>query len=230
MNKKRFFPVIHCLLSDSKIISGSHAVYNTQIAIDQGADGVFLIGHGMHHEDLCSIYQDVRNTLPGVWIGINFLDIRSEDVAKLSKAVLNLDRLNGLWMDSLPASRLNLPTNIETFGGVAFKYIEPDMRGERLRESCKRALEVVDTITTSGTKTGSAPDIEKLEEIRGNIGTSSQFALASGVTEDNVSLFLPTVDTFLVATSITNKPSRKGDAEHLIRDKVWGLADKIHSY
>jgi predicted TIM-barrel enzyme len=79
------------------------------------------------------------------------------------------------------------------------------------------------------TKTGSAPDIQKLEEIRSNIGYETRLALASGVTEENISLFLPTVDTFLVASSIIERRKDLGNHEYLIPEKVMSLAIKIHA-
>lgn len=226
---KRFFPVIHCIDPFEQQGIG-HAICNTKIAIKNKADGVFLIGHAVNYSQMCHIYENVRKQFPDIWIGVNFLDVTVmfDDGALLTDLVKDCLRLNGLWVDHLPIHRL-LIDSIEVFGGVAFKYINPDIRGEELKKSCDQAGQLVDIITTSGTKTGSAPDVAKLEEIRKNIGNEKRLALASGVTLENVSLFLPTVSDFLVASSITERVKDFGNHEYLVPEKVVALATKIHS-
>lgn len=226
LSLKRFFPVIHCI--DPFYRGGTaHAIHNTRIAMNNKADGVFLIGHKMDRTALSYIYEQIRKQAPNIWIGINFLDVTN--FVTLEGLVKGCPGINALWIDTLPDERLDVPSSVEVFGGVAFKYIDPDIRGEQLTESCNKALQVVDVITTSGTKTGSAPDTQKLEEIRSNIGNKPCLALASGVTEKNVSLFLPTVDTFLVASSIIERRKDLGNHEYIIPEKVLALATKIHS-
>jgi hypothetical protein len=227
MNSKRFFPVIHCVDPYEQQGIG-HALHNTRIAEESGADGVFLIGHSMAYRSLCEIYEHVRKQFPDMWIGVNFLDVSSYRDWPLLSDIARLLHVNGLWIDTLPDKRLDVPSSTEVFGGVAFKYIDPSIRGAQLKESCDKALHVVDVITTSGTKTGSAPDVQKLEEIRENIGNDAQLALASGVTEKNISLFLPIVDTFLVASSIIERREDLGNHEYLIPEKVEAMARKIH--
>jgi hypothetical protein len=211
-----------------------HAIHNAKIAMENGADGVFLIGHSMNYRSLCNIYEQVRKQFPNIWIGINFLDITGANAWNLLTRVTNTCyKLNALWLDNLPEERFQIQKlgtfdSIEVFGGVAFKYIDPDICGQQLKDSCNKALRTVDVITTSGTKTGSAPDTEKLEEIRRNIGNETRLALASGVTEENVSLFLPTVDTFLVASSIIERRKDLGNHEYFIPEKVMSLATEIH--
>jgi len=53
------------------------------------------------------------------------------------------------------------------FGGIAFKYQmpDPDPAG-----SAAIAVRLMDVVTTSGTKTGSAPDIEKIRSMKEAIG------------------------------------------------------------
>lgn len=229
MNAKRFFPVIHCV-SPYEEQGIAHAIHNTAIAMENGADGVFLIGHALEYELLCEIYDSARKRFPEIWIGVNFLDISARcEWSLLSSIVKQSQGLNGLWIDALPDKRLDVPSSVEVFGGVAFKYIDPDIHGEALRESCCKATQVVDVVTTSGTKTGSAPDVMKLEEIRSIIGDEARLALASGVTEENVLLFLPTVDTFLVASSVIECRNDFGGNECFIPEKVLNLAKRIHS-
>ncbi|MBP6926040.1 MAG: hypothetical protein KBC22_03220 [Candidatus Pacebacteria bacterium] len=229
---KRFFPVVHCVYPSHPFEKQGikHAIANTKIAMGNFADGIFLIGHAVNYGQMCHIYENVRKQFPDIWIGINFLDVTVlfDDGALLTDLVKDCLGLNGLWLDHLPIHRLLIDSSIEVFGGVAFKYIDPDIRGEQLKKSCDQAAQLVDVITTSGTKTGSAPDVAKLEEIRRNIGNEKRLALASGVTLENVSLFLPTVSDFLVASSITERVKDFGNHEYLIPEKVLALATQIH--
>jgi predicted TIM-barrel enzyme len=60
----------------------------------------------------------------------------------------------------------------------------------------------MDVITTSGMATGSAPAVEKIRSMREAIG-KHPLAIASGMTPENVSQFMPYADAFLVATGIS---------------------------
>lgn len=229
---KRFFPVIHCV-DPNKQQGVGHALANARTAYDNGADGIFLIGHGLDSHTVCDLYEKTRKQFPERWIGVNFLDLAAEEdlcsQGELERAVKKCGGLNGLWMDGLPNTRPKyISSRIEVFGGVAFKCIDPNQRGYELERSCERAKLVVDVITTSGNSTGSPPDIAKLKEIRRNIGTESRLALASGVTAENISLFLPFVTDYLVASSIIEKRENRGNHEYFIPKKVLDLASKIH--
>jgi len=70
---KKLIIVIHCRDKDNKPLE--HAYNQTKIAVDNGADGVFLI---LHHRDpknenLIKIYHHIRSKFPDLFIGINFL-------------------------------------------------------------------------------------------------------------------------------------------------------------
>lgn len=224
---KRFFPVVHCVCPLEKQGAG-HALRNARIAFENFADGVFLIGHSLDYQSLLMIYEHVRKEFPEDWIGINFLDIATrKDWSLLTQLTRRYPDLNALWIDNMPNTRLDISARIELFGGVAFKYIDPNLRGEALVAECHRAKRLVDVITTSGSMTGSPPDIAKLEEMRSAIGDQVCLALASGVTIENVAGFLPTVDTFLVASSITRRVKSLGNQEYLIPENVRLLASEI---
>ncbi|MFA6430294.1 MAG: BtpA/SgcQ family protein [Candidatus Paceibacterota bacterium] len=226
--KELFFPVIHCIDPNTQQGIG-HALRNTEIAKENGADGVFLIGHGMHFCDLHEIYEHVRRHFPTFWIGINFLDLSNEK--KWDRLVEMADQcsaLDGLWIDGMPDQKLLVPSSVKVFGGVGFKYINPHIDGDALESACRAAVQIVDVVTTSGNKTGSAPDIDKLISIKRCLGDKNPLALASGVDANNVSAFLEYVDIFLVASSICERISSLGNHEYLIPQKVRELADLIH--
>ncbi len=136
---KRFFPVVHCICPFNKQGAG-HALRNAHIAFENFADGIFLIGHALEYQSLCMIYEQVRKRLPDVWIGINFLDIATKRDWPLLIQMLTrrYPDINAIWIDNIPEARLEVDSRIEIFGGVAFKYIDSHLSGERLTEECRR--------------------------------------------------------------------------------------------
>lgn len=226
--KKLFFPVIHCIDPNTEQGIG-HALRNVEIAKKNGANGVFLIGHGIHFCDLHEIYEQVRKHFPDFWIGINFLDLSyGKNWKRLVEMVDQCSALNGLWIDSMPGERLQVPTHIKVFGGVSFKYIDSGIDGEALKNACDQAVRCVNVATTSGDKTGSAPSVVKLKSIQQYLGGRIPLALASGVNASNVYVFLEYADIFFVASSICERVSGLGNHEYLVPQKVRELADLIH--
>jgi hypothetical protein len=229
VNEKKFYPVIHCVATGKGGID--HAFDNVRTAVRNGADGVFLIGHAVHHSELCQIYDSVRRQFPALWIGINFLDIAaSNNWIDLFSAARACAGLNGLWLDRLPDSRLNISPGVQIFGGVAFKYIDPHASGQALVIACEKAVQNVDVATTSGDKTGSAPDQGKVESIKIHLAGRIPLAVASGVSAQNAAGLLPFVDIFLVASSLIERDANRGGHEYLVPEKVRELADIVHSY
>lgn len=221
-NAKMFFPVIHCI---NHFFGGiQHANDNLEIAIENGADGVFLIGHGITADNLFKIGQNISTSHPDVFLGVNFLGLDDENTS-LSN-YLSSGVFKALWMDIMPRGRELVPANTVLYGGVAFKYIDPDLCGDALKEACRRAIGLVDVVTTSGPRTGMPPDMAKLAAIREHIGNDKLLALASGVDESNAALFLEHVDHFLVASSITKN---HGGYEFLVPSKVRRLSEIIHN-
>src|SRR5258708_6522044 len=85
--RKAFLPVIH-------VIDSEQALRNAKIAVEAGADGLFLIGHDMTSAELLTCYYSVREALPSFWIGLNFL----RDNPAVAQSVFPKDA-NGLWVD-----------------------------------------------------------------------------------------------------------------------------------
>lgn len=222
---KKLYIVIHCI--DPYEQGGvGHAIKNAHIAYDNGADGIFLIGHRLQYLDLIQIYYAVRKQFPDEWIGVNFLDVPTTKLELLNPCQDLLTGLNALWFDSLPVGKT---FSVETFGGIAFKYINPNPTDEDLARECRQAILSVSTATTSGNKTGEPPSIEKLQKIKKLLEGKIPLAVASGVTAENISSMLPYVDSFLVATSVTARDPSLGDNEYLVPEKVKELADVIRA-
>ena len=223
---EQFYPVIH-------VVDDVQALRNVRIAFENGAHGVFLINHEFSAQTLLGVYQAVRSVFPNRWIGLNFLDLDP-----LQALTVVPQDANALWVDSV---RINLAaedpvqharrydlfrrsTGIrwrgELFGGVAFKY-QPQ-NGDPAREA-ELAAPFVDVITTSGSGTGSAPDIEKIHLMR--FATPLKpLAIASGMTPENVRDFIPLASKFLVATGISDSHTELNPA------RVRAFADAVTAY
>lgn len=125
---------------------------------------------------------------------------------------------DGLWTDRL--KRIGTLGNDRLrFGGVGFKYQKQLVP---LEQEVRNALAITDVLTTSGIVTGVAPKIEKVELIRRIAGQEKLIGVASGVTAENISLYLPLVNFFLIATGIS-KSFTEFDSEKI--RKVAGLIE-----
>ena len=50
-----------------------------QVAISEGAQGVFLINHDFSYHQLLPIIRQVREDFPYLWLGVNFLGVTGTD-------------------------------------------------------------------------------------------------------------------------------------------------------
>ena len=196
-------PVIH-------VESLAQALRNTTIARDAGADGVFVINHGMSDAELLTIHAQVVAEHPGWWVGVNCLGFSAEKVC----STVSPD-VAGIWVDNagIDESTPNQPKaqailDIRRsrgwpglyFGGVAFKY---QRQVDDLVSACQLASGFMDVITTSGPGTGHAASTEKIQRMKDALG-AMPLAIASGITPANVGEYLGCADCFLVATGISH--------------------------
>lgn len=227
--RKRFsrprvlLPVVHC-------IDQAQALRAATVAFEEGADGVWLINQGgMSITDVTTaailvveLAEEIGNqsgkTTP--FVGINFL---GQSTAAVGACMLL--GLNGVWTDNYAAVKLKQAKDMREagalhFGGTAFKYQKPVAPADYGKAALAAVGAGVDVVTTSGTKTGSAPDVEKVAAMRRALDESAAslscaglpgseeghaLAIASGVTPENVGVFLPYVDAYLVATGIEER-------------------------
>lgn len=205
--QKAFLPVIH-------VVSTAQCIENVQKARDAGADGAFLISHnGIPAGDLVEMHYQCRDLIPvreKFFLGCNFLDLNNMQALGIAQ-----ENMQGLWLDDglhrldamlagrLQEKRERVGFAGALFGGVAFKYRTLMLRRhEKLGDLCRLATTCMDVITTSGPGTGSPPDVTKIRTMREAIG-DFPLAIASGIDEDNVGMFLPLADYFVVASSIS---------------------------
>lgn len=209
---RKVFSKRHVFLAVIHVVDKTQALRNVNIAIDGGADGVFLINHDVGSERLLEVFSSIRESYVG-WMGMNFLDLTPGDAIAYSPS-----GLSGLWADisgveenngvvnyslatALKLYRDDAGFNALYFGGVAFKYQPPVTN---LMEVANVVARYVDVVTTSGTRTGTPPDIRKVRSIRSAIGPEKPLAVASGITSKNVSTYVGEVDCFMVATGVSS--------------------------
>lgn len=223
--QKFFYPVIH-------VTDREQALVCAKVAKHFDADGVFLINHNKVSDDE---FEDIVSAIawrdPDFAVGVNFLGM--DNVSALEKATSSKLKCSMLWADN---SGLDNDTDggdfllkkkakirsIEFFGGVHFKYQPLPAWG--IEQSIRNVRGRVDVITLSGPGTGLAADLEFVKTARKAAGPDVKIALASGVTLENVEVYLPYVDAFLVASSIVT-PSDYFDIESFTK-----LCRKIHQY
>jgi uncharacterized protein len=195
-------PVIH-------VETESQAVRNTQLALDGGADGVFLINHSVSSESLLETHSVVANRFSDAWIGVNCLDLCPAEVFRRAS-----EKVSGIWTDNAmidesgeqQADAQNVlgarqASNCRAlyFGGVAFKY---QRHVDDLASAAMKAAGFMDVVTTSGPGTGQSAHVDKIKIMKQALA-GFPLAIASGITPDNVQEYLPHSDCYLVATGIS---------------------------
>lgn len=205
IDMKLVLPVIHHIEKDT-------TWEQAEIAYKCGADGVFLISH--YNEDIVlgPIAKEINSEN---WknhygdkfkIGLNLLHTQALD----SFDTVVSYGLDALWLDNAGISsggvsslgnsllQRNKNKSIEIFASVAFKY----QAHEALPGvAAKIAQEHGFIPTTSGSGTGSAPSLEKIALM--SKATNGQLGVASGMTVDNISEFIPYLSHILVATGVS---------------------------
>lgn len=224
--KKRFFPVIH-------LKSRDQAHEQVAVAVENGADGVWLISHSDDAPDTHRTFDRVRHRNPELWIGLNLLGFPTPMAMRIvTTAFANGERIDGLWADNggimddgvRHTAKITWETKQDTgwpgeyFGGVAFKGEAPVSDPAK---AAKAAARFMDVVTTSGPATGVPAEVGKIRQMKGALG-DHRLAVASGITPENVGDYLPYVDDFLVATGISC------DFHTLDPAKVRALAALIH--
>lgn len=222
--KHTVLPVIHASTVDQ-------ALRNAQIAATAGAEGVFLVNHSISYRRLFGIHEEVHRQFPDLWIGLNCLDLNPTWVTTYPEA-------DGMWADDAGVredrdfqSFAERIAQIQRqaygapvwegiyFGGVAFKG-QRKVRPEHLADVARKAVPYMDVVTTSGPGTGIAADVEKIKTMKAAIG-GAPLAIASGITPENVHLYMPHADCFLVATGISE------DFENLSLPLTKKLLDRV---
>jgi hypothetical protein len=200
-----------------------------------GADGVFLIpdyakGNKKSTTDDQFLYlEKLKEKLPNFSVGVNFLVAPEALVPRIYDIQPHLYQTDS--SSALKIERTKLP-NTEFFLGLAFKYSRNvHLTGDALKEHCEKVSAIADVPTTSGDATGVEADLKKIREIRSYLPAGKRLGIASGVTEENVRMYLQEgVTDFLIATSLIEKVSEMDGSDILSFSKVSKMAEIIHSY
>ena len=210
-NGPAILPVIH-------VLNKEQIKANVDIALEAGCPGFFLINHDFPYNQLLPLICFARETFPTEWMGVNFLGVSGKEAFPIL-AALNLEGINvdAYWADN---ARINENVSIKNqkeaneivsvrqssnweglyFGGTAFKK-QREVDPKDYAAAASLACHFMDVVTTSGIATGEAADILKIEVFREACKDNS-IALASGVTVDNIHIYAPLIDAFLVSTGI----------------------------
>jgi len=193
-------PVIHAR-------STAQVMEQAEVARVGGADGVFVINQGgLDANEVLDVSASLAALHADWFVGVNLLGCEPLDALG---PLMKRWRIRGLWSDDADAGmwqRRRDPWNDDAmqrlfFGGVAFKG-QRSIHADHYGAVAKGAADCgVDVVTTSGPRTGTPPEVSKVVAMREALGGHA-LALASGVTPENVGLFLPYVDAFLVASGI----------------------------
>jgi hypothetical protein len=202
-NKHTVLPVVHVEGQDQ-------ALRNAQIVATAGGEGLFLVNHEIPSTRLLKVHLEVKRQFPDLWIGVNCLDLTPDWVGAHPEVA-------GMWSDQAyifenreeQHSAALLQERIrETskwggiyFGGVAFKG-QRKVKPADLGDVAVRATSYMDVVTTSGPGTGYAAEVGKIKAMKDAIG-EFPLAIASGITPENVHLYMPHADCFLVASGIS---------------------------
>ncbi len=207
----KIYPVIHFLNRPT-------AMAEAELALRAGANGVFLISHRGNDDELVRVAQNVRRVFPQLEVGINLLTRHAAEAAE----VAGRWGLQNVWADSMGVSSSGLDQtgielsamaaaspNIGFFASVAFKYQPAEANPD---QAARHALAAGFIPTTSGTATGSAPDLQKV--IGMATATAGILGVASGLTPENLPQYHPYLSHALVATGIA-KDEHRMDPEKL---------------
>ncbi len=187
------------------------ALDNAALVARCGCPGLFLISMEGEDDELDQACISVKGNFPQLRVGANFLT-QSAEAALQRSLDLGLD---ATWTDkpgvtSFGANEAALRISAvlrqhpqhQFFGSVAFKYQAPERFPP---QAAVAAANLGMVATTSGAATGVAADVDKLRAMKAALG-DHPLALASGVSPDNASQFVPYVDFFLVSTHISETP------------------------
>lgn len=211
---KKLYVVVHTL-TDAQVIA------NADVAMGNGADGVFVIDQNMRDPDLVGrVIPALRKRVP--WLGVNLLRRSPGAVVQDLHGLVD-----AVWSDTshfpeeVVAARERTGWEGRWFGGLAFKYTADEKADASRIADLVAMSRDIDVVTTSGPATGSPAPRSKVDAFRKALG-DRPLALASGVSAENVGLF-PDVDCFIVASSLERSFG------HLDPVKVRELADMVHA-
>lgn len=200
-------PVIH-------VLDTARTLTNIRELVNAGAPGCFLINHDFEPELFLPIIREVRSACPELWIGLNFLAVTGRFAFPMLATLEDEGcRIDAYWGDDACIDEHGVDTEADEiaairadsgwdglyFGGTCFKK-QREVQPEHYASAARKAVDVMDVVTTSGVATGKEADLGKIVTFREAIG-DAPLALASGISPENAQSYAD-VDCFMVATGI----------------------------
>ena len=210
------FAVIHAK-------SAEQVLQNVQVALDEGVAGVFIINHDFDYPEMLPILRQVRGRFPDCFLGANFHMVNGvEAFPILGRLAREGVKIDAYWADNacIEYASVEQPTATAIaqvrqrsgwdglyFGGTAFKNPKQHPKlcqpvpTEHLTHVASAASQYMDVVTTSGSESGVAPDLQKISLMRAGC-LDVPLCVASGIAPDNVANFFEDVDIVFAASSI----------------------------
>ncbi len=196
-----FLPVIYA--SDEK-----QALQNVEIAREADADGVFLLNHGIGHQRLMRITKQVIAIHPDLFVGVNCLDLRPQDV------ICRLpDGVEGVWANNPPtpdglndsATAIRQARQTTGWDGLLFAPITAAVAGGGTPASSTliAAMHYVDVPTIVGNGSGLQKAPQVCWDVRRVLG-DRPLGIASSIDSDSIDTLLPCANCVMTAACVNN--------------------------
>ena len=211
-----FLPVIYAW-------DESQTLRNVETVRNVGADGVFLINHGMGYQGLLRITAAAISKHGPRFVGVNCLDLRTHELIRRLP-----DGVAGVWSNDVPAlgaepetvDALDHARRMRHWDGL---LLAPLITGEAAAASGAAETRLsVDVPTIVGRGIGSSEEVDVVRSVSESIG-EAPLAIAAGVDSDYVDQVLPFVNCVMTAARGNEK------LEEVDQDEARRLSDKVHT-
>ena len=244
---KLFIVLLH-VTNEEGVQASVRTLRQAQIAFDNGADGVFLIGEEhIRTEDILDCFRLVREAFADKFIGINFSCSAAEAADRIPKDA------DGLWTDlaevgsGVQDEALILPSLLTQrhWAGRHFGsfFVEGFDQRHLEEESAKHRAASIVVLTPAAGESDTSVWETKVHRFHA-AAKGMAIALASGVDNDNIHRFLPFADFFFADSEVERdatdpsklalhaeaRISRAVDVGYLDGLRVSRLAARIHSW
>lgn len=196
----KVLPVIH-------ILNEQQAIDQAELLVNSGCDGFWLINHAGDDYLTLALALMMENKYQDHIVGVNLL-------SKTGKSAIDAVVESGikyLWLDAAGVhsetpdkellgyiKNVSEKNDVVVFAGAAFKYQKPEPNPGKAAELAK---EHGFKVTTSGSGTGHAADVDKIASMSSVV--EGELAIASGLTVENLDDYHPYVEYALIATGIS---------------------------
>lgn len=193
------YPVIH-------YVERKLALEQVAIARNAGASGVFFLTHHDKDDEVVAAARQAKQEYPHLAVGINLLTRTAPEAVDHALAA----GLDMVWSYDMGVSSTGVTPlgqqlsdltraypKLAFFAAVAFKSLAPEPDPAA---AARNAVAAGFIPTTSGSRTGRAPDVEKMRLM--SEATDGSLAVASGMTAENIWKYKSHVKHVMVATSV----------------------------